>query len=388
MITCIHCNTQFPLAALGNIANPASMPCPHCDKWTPTGEENSLRNRFEDYREGRRYPLVTAARAMGLANGIYNTANKNKDKISMNTASRKLAKKGVGGDIIWQKLIKGRSHHGYKDESTGAAVVVVENDPNQTFKASIYVVFRGSVGMENDGGAGFEKLTGSKVNVDWRANLDNRMRDCPWAPSPIRMHRGFIDIVGSYRDEVYRALADARNIANFWCGQHHTVIAGHSQGAAHALVFTHWLSYQEDTSNVLCMPFSPPRVGNEHFAFDFNRRIAERRRSLPYDGEVLWGAYLMVRGRDPVSHNQKKAFLGANLRTRHDRADNSMAVFGILGKKSFAERAERDERRFSGDIYFHPKCLVVHPGIFGNVNFLQGLNHAPGLFRNQILKQL
>lgn len=388
MITCIHCQASFPLAVLGSISNPASMPCPACTKWTPTGEETSLRNRFEEFRDGRRYPLVTAARAMGLANGIYKTANKNKRTIGMTTANRKLAEKGHAGRVVWQTLVKGRSHHGFKDESTGAAVVVVENDPGQIFKASIYVVFRGSVGMKNDGGAGFEGATGSKVNVDWRANLDNRMRDCPWAPAPIRMHRGFIDIVGSYQDEVYRALGSARSFATTCCGQHHTVVTGHSQGAAHALVFTHWLSYQEDTTNVLCLPFSPPRVGNEHFAFDFNRRIAEKRKFLPYDGETLWGAYLMVRGQDPVSHNQKHAFLGDNLSTRNKRADKRTAITGILAKKSFAEGAERDEVRFSGDIYFHPKCLVVHPGIFGKLNFLQGLNHAPGLFRNQILKQI
>jgi len=357
----------------------ASIKCPHCNQWTATGLESGVRDELEKFASGA-YPQVTTARAMALSCGIYKTASKGRDEIRMVSVGKKLKKLGKGGKIVFQSLFQNRSHGGYTDPTTGAAVVVIDNG-DVLPKYSIFVVFRGSVGMTlfNKTNAGFDE---ELHNVDWRANLDNPMETCPWAGEPIRMHRGFIQIVGSYKEEIYQCLKRTQILDST-----HVVVTGHSQGAAHAIVFSHWLAYHDPGIRLLCMPFSPPRVGNEYFARDFNTKIYDRSAMLPYDGFWSYSAYLMVRGQDPVSHNVKHAFTGNGIGNLGKIADKRAPITGILAKKNFATKAE-GETAIMGDIYFHPKSLVVLPEIkvVGHLN--QGFNHQPKWFRSLIMGKL
>jgi hypothetical protein len=270
---CAYCGKDNPLPPFLNEDNLVTLRCAYCHKRTPTGREDEVREMWEDC-VARSYPKITAARAIGLANAIYTTAESGSDVIEMKSVkkgvAKSLKKKGQQTKgIIDYVLIKGRTHRGYTDSTTVAAIVVVDNGAELP-QNTVYVVFRGSAGdimAAND----------PSVNVDWRANFDNRMAGTDYAAVSIRIHRGFKLSLGSYRDRVFRAM----NLALRMYPGSNVVVTGHSQGAGHALLFTHWLVYKNAQLRPFCIRYSPPRVGNFAFARDFTRKITEQISVLP-----------------------------------------------------------------------------------------------------------
>lgn len=352
--------------------------CPTCQEYVATGLEHRIRAEWEQ-ATAIAYPKVTAARAIALANGIYKTAINKKNKhnyISMTTAERKLRKKGYEGQIVQSELIRGRGHGGLYQDSCTAAVVAIDNGPTEPLRISIYVVFRGSASDSNVGGW----VENREVNLDWRANFDNRMETTDYAGTNIRIHRGFKSVLGTYRGDVRRALSEMRRRIDANGHRHHTVITGHSQGAAHALLFAHWLAYVDRENPATCIPYSPPRVGDYDFARDFSRLISNRVVCLPYDGWRTENAFLMVKGLDPVSFNQKRASGPEDDRLRNRIIDKS----GLLKKASNAGKWEA-ENSVAEQPFYHPKNLVLVSSSVPKLGLLKAVDHHPGLFRDKIL---
>lgn len=351
--------------------------CPTCHEHVATGSEEKIRAAWEQ-STAYEYPRVTAARSIALSNSIYKTALKGRGYVSMTTAQRKLNKEGYHGELISCELVRGREHGGLKQDSCTAAVVAIINRGDNP-RISIYVVFRGSASAESVGGWVDQR----KVNLDWRANFDNRMATTDYAAPDVRIHKGFKDVLGSYRDEVRRTLNEMRRRAESAMHQHHTVITGHSQGAAHALLFAHWLSYVDPNNRVFCMPFSPPRVGDYTFARDFTSRITERAVFLPYDGWRPQSAFLMVKGLDPVSFDQKRAFGPQDDNRRNQKIDK----YNLYQKANRAGKWE-SEQSVAEQPYFHPKHLVLLSSAVPKVGMLKAFDHQPWWFRNKILRNL
>jgi hypothetical protein len=62
--------------------------------------------------------------------------------------------------------------------------------------------------------------------------------------------------------------------------------------------------------NPVCLSFNAPRVGNEHFATDFNHHLAHQPFTYPEEGaRVLCRSYRFDQMDDPVTWGQKYAFL-------------------------------------------------------------------------------
>ena len=186
--------------------------------------------------------------ALGLSNAIYKTAEENRGTIKMardDSRRKKLRRKGYAS-ILHYELLRGRTHRGITDDSVVAAVVVMANGHGATPAHTIYVVFRGS----NDASKtdiGKKKM----ANVDWRANLDNRMRPIGiFGSAPVLVHTGFDIILKSYSDRVLAVLANAKTLFD----SANVVITGHSQGAAHAILFTYHLAQTNPEYYPFCIP--------------------------------------------------------------------------------------------------------------------------------------
>lgn len=373
----LTCKNSHQFQVPGTLIEPTAV-CPTCHEHVATGLEGQIRTVWEQ-PTGIAYPGVTAARAIALSNSIYKTALEKRSVVTMTTAQRKLGKKGYEGQIVSSELIKGRGHGGLYQDGCTAAIVAIDNGANEPTRISIYVVFRGSASDAKVGGW----VEDRKVNLDWRANFDNRMAITDYASSDVRIHGGFKSVLGTYRGEVRRALNEMRRVANAAGHLHHTVVTGHSQGAAHALLFAHWLTYVERENPVVCMPYSPPRVGDYNFARDFTRLITNRAVYLPYDGWRTQSAFLMVKGLDPVSFNQKRAFGPGDDTRRNTKVDN----YGLLKKGVRAGQWEENES-VAEQPYFHPKNLVLLTSAVPKIGLLKAVDHHPKLFRNKILRKL
>lgn len=376
LIPCLHCDNEIAIdPPAPDPLDPITIECPKCHGRTITGKENEVRRTWEIF-ESRKFPVVTAARCIGLAKGIYDLANRGHGSFDLTAVENKLAKKGRAvGSIVNYWPIKGRTHGGQTDGSIVAAVVVIRNGDDEPKRHSIFVVFRGSVGDHNDGNAGWS-TSNANINVDWRANFDNQMNECGYGPSNIHIHGGYREITESYRGRVFQKLCEARRLYD----NNHTVITGHSQGGGHTVLFSHWLSYVDGGNPVVCMPYSMPRVGNYTFALDFTNRITERAVYLPYDGWWSKSAHLFVLGDDPVVMSQKHASWGRHLNTKGDLD----GLLGLVKKGQYASSSEK-KRAIRNQPYFHPKGLVKLKSGFV---IHEALNHKPERLFDAVLKKV
>ena len=121
MIACIYCGHQNPPSTHPD--NVITITCANCGKRTPTGREAIVRPRWEQCIQ-RKYPPVTAARAMALSNAIYSTAEARTNVIDITKTRRALVEEksdeGFNGKgMIDGCLISGRVHGGYTDGHRG-----------------------------------------------------------------------------------------------------------------------------------------------------------------------------------------------------------------------------------------------------------------------------
>lgn len=382
-VKCEHCGHQEDAQWL-NVAPTHEKFFYQCEKGCPpskTGHEKAIRTTLEA-QISYGIPRVTSMRASALSFQIYERANSAKFSwIELSDKTKKALEKNSNAHVIVQEYpVFGRAWRGLLDDSLVAMVVVFENK-GQLQPYTIYVVFRGSVGSKNAGAAGWMSKS-QKVNVDWRANFDNVQDFADYGGASFMIHGGYKSSVGSYRDRVYAALAQAQRS---FPGSN-IVITGHSQGAGHAVLFTHWLAYKDPLMipNLFCMPFSPPRVGDYRFATDFNNKIVARKTLLPYDGAPSLGAMFVIKGHDPVSFDMERAYAWKATSQEHAISLRKWASAGIVRGGLAAKRKEKKYGGAGLQVYFHPSCLKVLPGARIAKGLLQVLNHKPDWIRDQI----
>lgn len=394
-VKCSHCGLTENVAWLDRVPAYEKFfyQCSNgCDP-SNTGFEQQIRRTLEA-SVPYELPRVTSLRAVALSYKIYGVAESAKFewmKLSKRT-TKALREDSHSELIVNQYPVFGRAWRGLLDSSLTAMIVVFEN-PGQLPPYSIYVVFRGSRGTKNDGGAGFmggakrgggQSKSSQKVNIDWRANFDNVQDFADYGSGSFLIHGGYKSVVASYRDAVYSKLSQALRA---YPGSN-IVITGHSQGAGHAAIFTHWLSYHAPKllGQIFCIPYSPPRVGDYRFVADFNSRIVARETVLPYDGIPQLGAMFVVRGRDPVSFKVEQAYAFKSLDDPRGH-EKSLRKWASKGMISAGLKAQAKEKKYGGEglqVYFHPTCLKILDGAFGAVGQLQILNHKPDWLRNVV----
>ena len=337
--------------------------CTNCGSLTLSGLESHFRPTMETLQKPSHqpYPVIAAGRAMAYSDMIYSLANKG-TKFDMESLEKQLMGKANArpAELEWMETIEGRTHEGQTDASVVCVVLTIFDGQNRF----IYVVFRGSVGFKQNTGAG-RAAGDQKVNVDWRANFDNDQCAPDWGGPGFMVHEGFHKILKSYRADVFTALEVMTKLSP----QAQVIITGHSQGAAHAILFAHQLSFKNPQLEFFCLPRAAPRVGNFEFVENFNQRISDFSAFLRSDQQEFPRCLIGVQGNDPVWQGQKNSFFNPNLAKVHKIADKQ----GILPKKSFAGKHETDETK----IYYHPKHLVK-VSKFGM--------HIPGRLKKSILK--
>ena len=397
LVKCNHCNHQENVAWLDMAPQHERFfyQCSNLCDPSVTGYAQRMRSVLEA-PVSFHLPRVTSLRASALSYKIYDcAAGAQYQPIQLSKTTMKALKKDSDSDeIVAQFPIFGRSWRGLKDNSLTAMVIVFAN-PSEMPPYTIYVVFRGSAGDKSKGGSGWmggsvgtgQSKSTQKVNIDWRANFDNVQEEADWGGGGLMIHGGYKSVLSSYRDDVFRVLSRARRLfpgANI-------VTTGHSQGAGHCVLFTHWLIHQEPDilPSLFCIPISPPRVGDIRFANDFTTNIVARTPILPHDAEASLGAMFLVRGHDPVSFNMEQAYAFKSLQDPRG-GEESLRKWAGRGIIRGGLAAERKEKNYGGEglqTYFHPQCLKILPGAWFAKGKGQVLNHKPNWIRDQLRTQ-
>lgn len=106
---------------------------------------------------------------------------------------------------------------------------------------------------------------GTQSEIDWLANADAYQTRYPFAPGRGKVHRGFMDIYESCREQIINTLLSMPANSNIY-------ITGHSLGGALAVI-----NALDVAANTFFKPvmynFAGPRTGNPIFAFQYNRLV-------------------------------------------------------------------------------------------------------------------
>jgi hypothetical protein len=275
-------------------------PQKRCGRLVPTGLEGEVRKVQEAWAGGpyRDYPKAAVARAIAFATGIYKLATHGRT-IDYKAIEKQVRKKvtdapvavssQVGGGIKRQlEVTVGAREMIVTDLGVGVLIVtVVGLSPAGQRWSQIYVVFRGSRGEgrnTNQNLAGWADFggIGAKAdihNIDWLANIQNKVQVSPWWDAGVKVHEGFYklysgcmrEVLDQVRDEYARAPAEA--------GPPQVIVTGHSLGAALATLCAHHLE-SETSFEPFCFTFNSPRAGGLKFVRDFNASIAHKKKGL------------------------------------------------------------------------------------------------------------
>lgn len=199
------------------------------------------------------------------------------------------------------------------DPRVGVMIVPMRIGATADNNLQLYIVFRGSrsdVGVKNPMDAGWAtKDSGSRVNIDWNANLFNRQKDVPWASLPgTRVHEGFLSVYSSVRPYITKKVQKWITRVNTAGGRLSVIVTGHSLGAALAVLCAHDLNASVQGAKPFCFPFNTPRVGNARFAEDFYMNLANQRDFIAGESGAFNRCVNTMRQADKVSTGQTHAF--------------------------------------------------------------------------------
>lgn len=384
-IECPHCGKKNSVPHL-ICERAVTLKCEQCLTHIATGREDEIREKWEKHGSQEQCPSIAEARGIALSESIWTRAKKNKigarigdsTKQAIRASIKKSYDLDLQPEIVFEEYVTGRRHRGLMESGSQCAAVVVIDNKIGALPYSIYVIFRGSAGSLKAIDSEGNKLgrAGWRKNVDWRANFDNEMDTADYCADKIRIHGGFKNVLESYRGITLYYLSKAKHLYP----NSHVVVTGHSQGGGHAILFAHWLEYKAPQYGAACLPFSPPRVGNFAFAWDFTTRISVRDTVYAFDG-VKKRAFLIYRGTDAVVLMQKHATAWDSPQHRKHTAD-----LNILGAGLRSFRYSRN-RVHETDIYFHPKTLIRldAPRKHG---LLRAIDHKPDLIRKALERSL
>jgi triacylglycerol lipase len=118
------------------------------------------------------------------------------------------------------------------------------------------------------GGRTFVIFRGTKTPKEWVNNFSINLKSCPVSGFG-SVHDGFLDMYGSAKDDLAKALAQAG-------GKSRLYIGGHSLGAAMATLAMADIEVSLGRAVAALYTFGSPRVGDAAFAAAFNARFAGR----------------------------------------------------------------------------------------------------------------
>jgi hypothetical protein len=347
----MQCRKLFQYAESTDVAN-----CPNCGRDTLTDEAKSIRKTIEQDRKHLAIPGATVGRAIAYSSAIYRNATHAELMDAFKIEKQISTKFGEASAASHTKLalVSGREYQGIVDTRACLSVFVVSGGG----WTHIYVVFRGSRGdaadrpegaapdrktdtkRSNPEGAGWgQTANGGVGNLDWRANFNNRHRVPNWAAAPIMVHEGFLDVYGSVqitvRKEVQRLVGQHANAA--------VVVTGHSLGAAQAVLCAHDLQ-ASGICEPFCFPFCTPRVGNMHFALDFQQRLGTKPATLPGEAGTFSRSLNFVEKHDAVSWKGDTAFeRPMSDADAEKRADDGAGTLGVLRKAIWANSKTKSQ---------------------------------------------
>ena len=173
----------------------------------------------------------------------------------------------------------------------------------------LYIIFRGSrgsiKGSGNPEGAGWGKDVDDHMrNLDWRSNFTTDQVVPSWSAAS-KVHKGFYEIYSSVSDQVKRAVTAALSTAP----DTRIIVCGHSLGAALSVLCAHDLECS-GTCHPFLFAFCCPRAGNLDFARDFNRKIADKKMSMPCERDAADynRSFVFTQSNDLVSWGTPRGF--------------------------------------------------------------------------------
>jgi hypothetical protein len=295
-----------------------------------------------------RWPPHTTRRAICYAAKIYNVATDGGD-FALDTIDEALYQKsGWMERVIKSRVLKmAQRSYSYEggtgihltDTRPGLAIIWVNLHGWKGKSKQLFIVFRGSRGSpdvaENAMGAGWtpSRPGEKRENVDWTANFDDAQVRWPFTGhGDVMVHRGFLSIYKSLRHTV-RAYAEVGGKA---LRADEIIVTGHSLGGALATLCAYDLSRVVTFAPTVCLSFNAPRVGNEAFARDFNRRLARPSYTSITDAGAFNRSFRFDQRDDPITFGM-----------RHSSKKNYVADYKALTE---AQRGVRSEKTVMGKL--------------------------------------
>jgi len=170
-----------------------------------------------------------------------------------------------------------RPHTVYSGPNLANTVVVLDNKRDTTI-----VIFKGT-----------DPLSWSQ----WAADLNMCRVTASDFCGNCLVHKGFLDLYNSIRDDVFRAFYDSySNLPQVESGRK-IIVSGHSLGAAISTLFTFYLT-QTHGLKVTQFSFGSPRIGNKDFSEAYAKlagaetyRVVHNKDIVPHLPPVLFGYY-------------------------------------------------------------------------------------------------
>lgn len=107
---------------------------------------------------------------------------------------------------------------------------------------------------------------------DWKVNFDAKLSDAHEDNKKIKVHNGFYDTLLEDKEGGVKIFNTIKSIIGDQGDDIDLVITGHSLGGAMATLFAYKVHEEFNIQGVHV--YGSPRVGNKHFAYDYNNKLS------------------------------------------------------------------------------------------------------------------